>query len=356
MNTSCHLAEFLLIEPEIPLYDLKDNMDFANGFLKSLTRHALANYADDLHFNNPFYGGGYSWGTATFAPSATVTIPAADQASVTVTTTNNLTRDRGSLEISKTLANEDQATVPASFTVNYDCGLGYTGHVSVSPGSPATVGGIPTGSTCTETEVARVVGPWWGWGTIAYSPAAQVTTAKGATYGIAVGNSITRDRGSLVIAKTLAAGGSGYSTPFAIDYSCALAGAKTLTGTVTVAAGSSKPVSGIPTGYVCTVTETLPGAPSGYTWSTPVISGSPATNSTRQVVQRARPPQACNWSMPASSSSARTRRFPWGTANVPTPSTVSSGMQPHNRKTKAWTAEATSASTDTTRQTTAASM
>ncbi|MBK9741229.1 MAG: VWA domain-containing protein [Actinobacteria bacterium] len=320
---------------------------------------------------------GYSWGTATFAPSATVTIPAADQASVTVTTTNNLTRDRGSLEISKTLANEDQATVPASFTVNYDCGLGYTGHVSVSPGSPATVGGIPTGSTCTVTEVAPEVIPGftWGtitytpasqvitakgatygiavgnsitrdrgsleisktlanedqatvpasytvnydcgldytgrvsvspgspatvggiptgstctvtevapeaipnftWGTITYTPASQVITAKGATYGIAVGNSITRDRGSLVIAKTLAAGGSGYSTPFAIDYSCALAGAKTLTGTVTVAAGSSKPVSGIPTGYVCTVTETLPGAPSGYTWSTPVISGSPAT-------------------------------------------------------------------------------
>src|SRR5262249_33620917 len=49
-------------------------------------------------------------------------------------------------------------------------------------------------------------------------------------------------------------------------------------------------------------------------------------NSTRQVVQRALPPQACSWSTPASSSRASTMRFPWGTSNSPTPSTVNFGM------------------------------
>src|SRR4051812_25132798 len=56
-----------------------------------------------------------------------------------------------------------------------------------------------------------------------------------------------------------------------------------------------------------------------------IWSGSPLTNSTRQVVQRALPPQACSWSIFASSSSASTSRLPCGTSNVPTVSTVSFG-------------------------------
>jgi len=64
------------------------------------------------------------------------------------------TRDTGSLQILKTVSNPDGATLPTSFTVNYDCGDGYTGQESVAPGSPATVPGIPTGSVCTVTEVA----------------------------------------------------------------------------------------------------------------------------------------------------------------------------------------------------------
>ncbi len=57
-----------------------------------------------------------------------------------------------------------------------------------------------------------------------------------------------------------------------------------------------------------------------------IAVGSPLTNSTRQVVQRAFPPQACNWSMPASSVNASTKRLPAGTSNSPTPSTVSFGI------------------------------
>lgn len=49
-NTTRHLAEFWMIEPEMAFYDLKDNMDLAEDFLKSLIRYALENCADDLHF------------------------------------------------------------------------------------------------------------------------------------------------------------------------------------------------------------------------------------------------------------------------------------------------------------------
>ncbi len=51
-NTSRHLAEFWMIEPEMAFYDLKDNMDLAEEFLKYLIRYALEHCADDLNFLN----------------------------------------------------------------------------------------------------------------------------------------------------------------------------------------------------------------------------------------------------------------------------------------------------------------
>jgi len=49
-NTSRHLAEFWMIEPEMAFYDLNDNMDLAEEFLKYLIRYALDNCIDDLRF------------------------------------------------------------------------------------------------------------------------------------------------------------------------------------------------------------------------------------------------------------------------------------------------------------------
>ncbi len=155
---------------------------------------------------------GYSFGTPAFSPSDTVTIPSGNGSSVTVTTNNTLTRDTGSLKVLKTLSNPDGASVPASFTVNYDCGTGYTGSVSVAPGSPATVNGIPTGNTCTVTEVAPAVIPGYTWGTISYSPASVTIDTKGGTFSITVGNSITRDRGTLTIVKKVVNDNGGTAT------------------------------------------------------------------------------------------------------------------------------------------------
>ena len=47
-NTTRHLAEFWMIEPEMAFYDLVDNMDLAEEFLKYLVAYALAHCADDL--------------------------------------------------------------------------------------------------------------------------------------------------------------------------------------------------------------------------------------------------------------------------------------------------------------------
>jgi len=54
-NTPRHLAEFWMIEPEMAFYDIKDNMDLAEDFIKHLVRYALDNCRDDIQFLNDRY-------------------------------------------------------------------------------------------------------------------------------------------------------------------------------------------------------------------------------------------------------------------------------------------------------------
>jgi len=54
-NTPRHLAEFWMIEPEMAFYEIKDNMDLAEDFIKYLVRYALDNCIDDLEFLNKMY-------------------------------------------------------------------------------------------------------------------------------------------------------------------------------------------------------------------------------------------------------------------------------------------------------------
>lgn len=49
-NTSRHLAEFWMIEPEMAFYDLDANMDLAEDFIKWVLKYVLENCADDLKF------------------------------------------------------------------------------------------------------------------------------------------------------------------------------------------------------------------------------------------------------------------------------------------------------------------
>ncbi len=51
-NTSRHLAEFWMIEPEVAFNDINDNMDLAEEFLQYLCRYALENNRDDVEFLN----------------------------------------------------------------------------------------------------------------------------------------------------------------------------------------------------------------------------------------------------------------------------------------------------------------
>ncbi|MDE5608662.1 MAG: asparagine--tRNA ligase [Muribaculaceae bacterium] len=54
-NTPRHLAEFWMIEPEVAFFDIKDNMDLAEDFIKYCVRYALDHCRDDIEFLSQMY-------------------------------------------------------------------------------------------------------------------------------------------------------------------------------------------------------------------------------------------------------------------------------------------------------------
>jgi asparaginyl-tRNA synthetase len=54
-NTPRHLAEFWMIEPEMAFYDINDNMDLAEDFLKYIVKYILDQCDEDITFLNDMY-------------------------------------------------------------------------------------------------------------------------------------------------------------------------------------------------------------------------------------------------------------------------------------------------------------
>lgn len=54
-NTARHLAEFWMIEPEMAFYELEDNMNLAESFLKHCITHIISKSEKDLVFLNKMY-------------------------------------------------------------------------------------------------------------------------------------------------------------------------------------------------------------------------------------------------------------------------------------------------------------
>jgi len=51
-NTSRHLSEFWMVEPEMPFYELTDNMELAESFIRSITAEVLKRCEEDMEFFN----------------------------------------------------------------------------------------------------------------------------------------------------------------------------------------------------------------------------------------------------------------------------------------------------------------
>lgn len=54
-NTTRHLAEFWMIEPEMAFYDIEDNMNLAEEFMRYLIQYAMDNNGEDIKFLDQRY-------------------------------------------------------------------------------------------------------------------------------------------------------------------------------------------------------------------------------------------------------------------------------------------------------------
>ena len=99
----------------------------------------------------------------------------------------------------------------------------------------------------------------------------KITLKKGQRVTCTIVN--TRDLGSLTITKEFNPQQSGYTGTFDINYTCVDGADKVKEGTVSLAAGASETITGLPTGTTCTVTEpNLPANPTGWTFNPPTFS------------------------------------------------------------------------------------
>jgi parallel beta-helix repeat protein len=226
--------------------------------------------------SQPAAPAGYSW-SVVITGSPTAAISANQTESVTVA--NSLTRDTGSLKITKTVDAGGSSFAAGSFDVHVVCtadGGTYNRTIAWPASGNVTIGGIPSGTSCTVTETAKATPPTgysWSAEVITGSPA---SITAGGTATVTVANALARDTGSLKITKTVDAGGSSFASgSFDVHVVCTADGG-TYNRTIAWPNPGYVTITGIPSGTSCTVTETgLSPAPFAYTWST-VISGSTA--------------------------------------------------------------------------------
>ena len=82
--------------------------------------------------------------------------------------------------------------------------------------------GIPTGTQCTVSETLPNPPTGWSFSTLTYDPSATVTIAtKDQVVTVTVQNTLTRDTGSLKVAKALTGGpATGYDPDYTISWNC----------------------------------------------------------------------------------------------------------------------------------------
>ena len=224
---------------------------------------------------------GWRFADPTYAPAQTVPIPDTDGASVKVTTTNTLLRNSGSLVLSKAALTTGPADYTGPFSIGYSCTLAgsplISGSRSVAAGAQSAAIPVPSGYSCTVTETLPVNPPaGWRFADPTYAPAQTVPIpdTDGASVKVTTTNTLLRNSGSLVLAKAaLTTGPADYTGPFSIGYSCTLAGSPLISGSRSVAAGAQSAAIPVPSGYSCTVTETLPvNPPAGWRFADPTYA------------------------------------------------------------------------------------
>lgn len=237
----------------------------------------------------------YSWLAPVFSKPSTVT---ANPASLTVT--NEVKRDTGSIKITKELAGEKAGLKAGeTFTMIYSCaaeGVPGTlnGQVEVPVGAESVlVNDVPFGWNCHISEAApradQLKDVSYSWGTVSGAPEDVVVSADNNPAKLTVTNTIVRNLGAVNLVKTFA-GPTGIvpnDKVYTGDFTCSYGADVIKSGKWSTTAGAPaiELAAGLPLTATCTATEDALGAPSAdpsYKWAAPkfgivsVTAGSPA--------------------------------------------------------------------------------
>ena len=239
----------------------------------------------------------FIWNGPTYSPgNATVTI--VDNTTVPLTITNSISRQLGTLTLTKVVTPRDAASAGGYtggttrvFPIAYECKIGAavvaSGTRNVTTAAGVQITGIPATSICTASEavVTTTAGDFvnasFAWDGYTASTMTPATVPVGGNASITVTNFYIRKFANLTLVKVVQGPGYiGSGMPFTLNYNCGTG----YTGSVDLAPAGSQTVV-VPANTPCTVSETLPLSETlllpAYDWGTPTYAG--LTNGTVTV-------------------------------------------------------------------------
>ncbi len=227
----------------------------------------------------------YAYGTTPAAVPVTTTVAGPNTANFT----NVLTRQTGSLTVTKAVTGPSGGTalVTGSFPFSVNCGVDgtFTGSVAITGGvtNSTSVSPINAGASCTVTETGTAAAPTgytWNAATYATNP---VSIPVNAAATLTITNPLAAlAAGSISVAKAVV-GGPVPSGSFSITVACpAATGILAYSSTQTVTGGNTVIFTGVPQPNAsdCSVTEssTLPTPPTNYDWNAANTPPAPLTS------------------------------------------------------------------------------
>lgn len=206
--------------------------------------------------------------------------------------TNTFTRDSGSFTVTKKVdgAGFTGTANDKVFTVNYNCGVGYTGTLALGKDGTATVDGIPAQHKCALTEELPtgnleaaykwIPGTW-----SANVVDGKVTIVRDAAVAATITNHTQAIFGTISVVKELAgSGGVAQGKTFTVNVVCT----NGYSGQLTMEANApAKATSNIPVGTECTITEVTPTGglvDDSYGWAATPVAQTVKITSEGQVV------------------------------------------------------------------------
>jgi hypothetical protein len=177
-----------------------------------------------------------------------------------------------------------------SYSINVACSgtaSNYNQTLTVAAGGSVDFTGIVPAvasapATCTVQEQAPLPTPPTSYVWAAIPTAKTVSIAGGGTGSVNIVNTLTQTISGMTVNVTITGGPASYSASFPISVACTLSSAAvsgiTPTSPANIGAGPGTAIgtqvfSNIPQGASCTISQgSLPTAPTGYHWGTPVIT------------------------------------------------------------------------------------